>query len=227
MGLFLITVTYIVCAIFLGRFVFHVLSWIKAAKQPAVRAISKRVSPGMAAEMLLDIVLFRRLFRTNKLLWTASWTFHLSLLIVALRHLRYFLYPVPDFVLSIQSAGVAAGYALPLSLLVILIIRSTGNRDRYLSVYNFFLLAMLLLTGMTGILLNLFYRTGLVDIKAFIIGIVTFHPDTLPDSIMFVMHFILIIILIPSLPFHLIAAPLITVEARKREEELDLVLHEK
>ncbi|MEN8263678.1 MAG: respiratory nitrate reductase subunit gamma [Nitrospirota bacterium] len=227
MGAFLTFLTYFACVVFLTRFLSHVQSWIKAAKQPAVRAISQRVSPGMAAEMLLDIVLLRRLFRTNKLLWIASLTFHLSLLIVVLRHLRYFLYPVPDFVLSIQNAGVAAGYALPLSLLVILIIRSKSSRDRYLSVYNFFLLAILLLTCMTGILLNLFYRTSLVDIKAFIIGIVTFHPDTLPDSIMFVMHFILIIMLIPSLPFHLIAAPLITVEARKREEELGLVLHEK
>jgi nitrate reductase gamma subunit len=146
---------------------------------------------------------------------------------VVLRHIRYFLYPVPDFIISTQAAGVAAGYALPLALLVILIIRSKGSRDRYMSFYNFFLLAILLLAGTTGILLNLFYRTSLVDIKAFIIGIVTFHPDTLPDSIMFVIHFILIIILIPSLPFHLIAAPLITMEARKREEEIDLVMHEK
>lgn len=227
MGAFLTFLTYFVCIIFFARFLSHVLSWIKAAKQPAVSAISKSVSPGMAVEMLLDIVFFRRTFRTNKLLWTASWTFHLSLFIVVLRHIRYFLYPVPDFIISIQSAGVAAGYALPLSLIVILIIRSAGSRDRYLSAYNFFLLAILVLTGVTGILLNLFYRASLVDIKAFIIGIVRFHPGALPDSSMFVMHFILIIILIPSLPFHLIAAPLITVEARKREEELGLVLHEK
>ncbi len=227
MGTFLTFLTYVVCIIFLTRFLSHVQSWIKAAKQPEVRAFSKKVSPGMAAEMLLDIVLLRRLFRNNKLLWAASLTFHLSLLIVVLRHLRYFFYPVPDFVMSIQSAGITAGYALPLSLLLILIIRSKGSRDRYLSFYNFFLLAILLLAGTTGILLNLFYRTSLVDIKAFIIGIVTFHPYTLPDSIMFVIHFILIIILIPSLPFHLIAAPLVTVGARKREEELGLVMHEK
>lgn len=227
MGTLLIFITYIACAVFLGRFLFHVLSWLKAVKQPAVEVISKKVSSGMIAEMLLDIVFFRRLIKTNKILWAASWTFHISLLLVILRHLRYFMYPVPDFVMSMQTTGIAAGYVLPVSLLIILIIRAAGNRDRYLSLYNFFLLAMLLLTGMTGILLKLFYRTGLLDIKAFMMGIVTFHPDAVPDSLLFFVHYVLVLILIPALPFHLIAAPVITVEARKRDRELGLVLHEK
>jgi nitrate reductase gamma subunit len=227
MGTILTFITYIVCAVFLGRFLFHVLSWFNAVKQPAVESISKKISSGVIAEMLLDIVFFRRLIKTNKILWAASWTFHISLLLVILRHLRYVMYPVPDFVMSMQTIGTAAGYVLPVSLLVILITRAAGNRDRYLSFYNFFLLAVLLLMGMTGILLKLFYRTSLLDIKAFMMGIVTFHPDTAPDSLLFIVHYVLVVILIPALPFHLIAAPVITVEATKREQELGLVLHEK
>lgn len=227
MGTLLTFITYIACVVFLGRFLLHVLSWIKAVKQPAVEAISKKVSAGMIAEMLLDIFFFRRLVRTNKILWAASWTFHISLILVVLRHLRYFMYPVPGFVILMQTIGIAAGYVLPVSLLIILIIRATGNRDRYISFYNFFLLTMLLLTGLTGILLKLFYRTSLLDIKAFMMGIVTFHPDTVPYSLLFIVHYILVLILIPCLPFHLIAAPVITVEARKRERELGLVMHEK
>lgn len=227
MGIFLTAVTYMVCAVFLGRFIWHVLSWFKAAKQPEVESISKKISSGVIAEMLLDIVFFRRLIKTNKILWAASWTFHISLILVVLRHLRYFMYPVPDFVMSMQTIGIAAGYVLPVSLLIMLIIRAAGNRDRYISFYNFFLLTMLLLTCITGVLLKLFYRTGLVDIKVFMMGIVTFHPDAMPDSLLFIMHYVLVLILIPALPLHLIAAPVITVEARKRERELGLVLHEK
>ena len=227
MGTLLTFITYIVCAVFLGRFLLHVLSWLKAVKQPAVEAISGKISSGVIAEMLLDIVFFRRLIKTNKILWAASWTFHVSLLLVVLRHLRYFMYPVPDFVISMQTIGIAAGYVLPVSLLIILIIRAAGNRDRYLSFYNFFLLSMLLLTGITGVLLKLFYRTSLLDIKAFMMGIVTFHPEAMPDSLLFIVHYVLVLILIPALPFHLIAAPVITVEARKRDRELGLVLHEK
>jgi nitrate reductase gamma subunit len=227
MGTLLTFITYIVCAVFLGRFIWHVVSWFKAVKQPEVDSISKKVSSGMIAEMLLDIVFFRRLIKTNKILWAASWTFHISLFLVVLRHLRYFMYPVPDFVMSMQTIGIAAGYVLPVSLLIILIIRAAGNRDRYFSFYNFFLLTILLLTGVTGMLLKLFYRTGLVDIKVFMMGIVTFHPDAMPDSLLFIVHYVLVLILIPALPFHLIAAPVITVEASKRDRELGLVLHEK
>jgi nitrate reductase gamma subunit len=227
MGTILTFITYIVCAVFLLRFIWHILSWFKAVKQPEVESISKKISSGVIAEMLLDIVFFRRLIKTNKLLWAASWTFHISLLLVILRHLRYVMYPVPDIVMSMQTIGTAAGYVLPVSLLIILIIRAAGNRDRYLSFYNFFLLTVLLLTGITGILLKLFYRTGLVDIKAFMMGIVTFYPDTAPGSLLFIVHYVLVLILIPALPFHLIAAPVTTAEATRREKELSVVMHEK
>jgi hypothetical protein len=79
----------------------------------------------------------------------------------------------------------------------------------------------------TGLLLKLFYRVSLVDAKVFSMGIAAFDPGTVPDSALFIVHFILVLILIPFLPFHLIAAPLIAMEARRRDEGLDMVLHEK
>lgn len=227
MGLFLTITTYIVFVLFLARFTMHVLSWIKAAAEPSIGPITRKLSLGTVIEIILDIILFRRLYKTNKLLWIASFTFHISLFFLAIRHLRYFLYPVPALIISLQETGIYAGYILPASLLLLLIIRITGNHDRYVSAYNYFLVVILFLTGLTGIMIKMFYRTDLVDIKAFVLGIVTFNPVTAPDSIMFLAHYIMVLILIPSIPFHLISAPVITIDARQREEGLNLVMHEK
>jgi hypothetical protein len=83
------------------------------------------------------------------------------------------------------------------------------------------------LTSLTGVLIETTFRTNLVDVKAFMLGIVAFSPAALPDSLLFIVHFCLVLILLPSLPFHLIASPVITMEARRREERLNLVIHEK
>lgn len=227
MDIILASSAYIVCIIFAGRFVLHALSWITAANEQSAAAFSKSFSLPVIAVMLMDIVLLRRLFRTSKILWLASWTFHASLFFVLLRHVRYFVYPVPDVIVSMQTAGVIAGYILPLSLLLMLILRMTCNKDRYLSFYNFFLLTALLFTAATGILIKLFYRADLAEIKAFMLGIVAFNPGTLPDSGLFIVHFVLALILLPFLPFHLITAPVTTAEARRREEGLNMVIHEK
>lgn len=227
MEMFLALMTYSACIIFMGRFILHIVSWAGAAKDPSAGLVSKRVSLSLIVGVLLDIILFRRLFRTNKLLWTASWTFHVSFILIIIMHLRYFIYPVPDFIISMQSIGIIAGSIMTVSLALILIIRATGNQDKYVSIYNFFLLAILLLTSVSGLLLKLVYRTNLVDIKAFMLGIVSLTPGPVPDSLLFIVHFILVLILISSLPFHLIAAPIITMAARRRDEALDLVMHEK
>jgi nitrate reductase gamma subunit len=228
MGTFLTFITYIVCIIFLVRFTLHAISWIQGARHlQYIPGFTKKMSPVTIVETILDIFLFRRLFKTNRLLWAASWVFHISFLLVILRHMRYFIYPVPGFIISFQDSGIYAGYILPLSLLLMLIIRIAVSKDRYVSLYNFFLLVLLLLTGLTGVILKTFYRADLVDIKAFVLGIMTFSPTPLPDSILFIIHFILVLLLVPFLPFHLITAPVITMEARRRDTGLDMVLHEK
>jgi nitrate reductase gamma subunit len=205
----------------------HILSWIKAAAEPSAGPVTRNLNSDTVIEIILDIILFRRLYKTNKVLWLASFMFHISLFFVVVRHLRYFVYPVPALIISMQDAGIYAGYVLPISLLLLIIIRITVSKDRYVSFYNYFLLSTLFLTGVTGILLKLFYRTGLVDIKAFMLGVVSFTPETAPDSTMFIVHFLLVLLLIPAIPFHLLTAPVITIDARRREQGLKMVIHEK
>ncbi len=227
MGMILTLTTHIILLIFLGRLFLHALSWIKAEKMLSFRSGPVNISAGTIAEALLDIIFFRRLFRINRALWLASWTFHISLFLIILRHLRYFLYPVPELVLLIQDAGIYAGYILPASVLFLLVLRLHRSRDRYVSPYNLFLLIAILLTTASGLLLTLAYRINIVDAKAFTMDIVALTPGTMPDSALFMFHYLLFLILILSLPFHLVAAPVTTMDARRRDDELNMVLHEK
>ncbi len=49
---------------------------------------------GVALRMIAEVTLFRSLFHSNKWIWLFGWVFHAALLVVLLRHLRYFTEPV-------------------------------------------------------------------------------------------------------------------------------------
>ncbi len=51
---------------------------------------------GVALRMAGEVVLFQSLFKSNKWIWLFGWVFHVALAVVLLRHLRYFIDPVPD-----------------------------------------------------------------------------------------------------------------------------------
>jgi nitrate reductase gamma subunit len=227
MGTILVLAAYLVYLIFCFRFFLRALLWYRAAKQETAIGGAQRTSFRTVVSTLIDVFFFTRLFHTNKLLWAASWTFHLSLVFIFLRHAWYFMNPVPDFIIFIQPAGIAAGYVLPISLLLILIIRITGSRDRYVSVYNYFLVGVLLVISLLGLAMRNWFQPNLIAVKDFITGILMFHPDVLPDSSLFMLHFVFALILLPYVPFHLFTAPVVTFDANRREESLGMILHEK
>ena len=84
------------------------------ARTPAPLKIPTTPAPttrtGVVARMLREVVLFESLFKSSKWTWLFGWLFHVSLLLVVLRHLRYFLEPVPAWVVAIQPFGTYAGF---------------------------------------------------------------------------------------------------------------------
>lgn len=218
-------IVYCVYAAFCWRVIFHALLWYRAASaMDRATASPHRGSPRAWAETTADVVLFRRLFHENSWLWISAWTFHIAFLLVLVRHLSYFMNPVPGCIVDLQSLGLIAGYVLPVSILFIVLIRTAG-RERYVSRFNYFILGLVLLIGVTGLLLHV-YRTDLTVVKGFVLGILTFSPHPVPHSLLFITHFLLVLILLLSLPFHIFIAPFVMHEARRREVELEKVLHE-
>ncbi len=189
---------------------------IRAASRPSCPTVFKSAA---------DIVFFTRLLKTNDVLWFGEWLFHCSFLLVVARHLRYVLNPVPGCIVFAQPAGIIAGYLLPATLLYILTIKLAVERS-FGTLYNLFLIILLLSLSATGLLMRTAARADIVAVKVFILGLVHFSPQALPGSFLFALHFILFLLLVLYLPTHVVAAPLIMLDAREREEELKQILHE-
>lgn len=178
--------------------------------------------------LFLDVVLFRSLFRntrvrrgagdwpvyvSERLLWAASLVFHYSLLIVLLRHLRYFFDPPPsllpwiehwDGFFQITAPTLFMTDVLLLVGLSFLLGRRLVDRQlRYLSLpADYFPLFLLLAVGLSGVYMRHFGRVDLVAVKQLTMGLATFSP-VVPDGLdaaLFV-HLGLVSVLLLYFPF--------------------------
>lgn len=201
------------------------LTWAEKAEQQTPPG--KKLSLCSFLKAALDILLLRRLLKVNDVLWVGEWIFHMSLLILMLRHLRYFLEPVPGLVAALEIPGIIAAWLLPASLLYICIMKLLIEKKPYLSSYNFILLGIVMALCISGLLMKYVFPSDLVDIKYFTLSLVTFRSADPPADITFLSHFLFFLVLLLSLPAHIVAAPLTLLDARLRDEELPYLLHEK
>ena len=214
--------------LFVGKFLHQSFIWFRVSSPAYVPYHLKRAELASAfVPTILDMVFFRRVFAMSKMLWVGSWLFHISFLFVVLRHLRYFFTSIPDCVVFFQPVGVAAGYLLPSALLFLLVMRAMKKKDQYVSAYNRFISSMLLFISLSGLLMRNYFRADLLEVKRFTLGIMALSPQSVPDDLTFLFHVGLFILLLPFLPVHLFAAPLVTLEANMRSEGLKYIIHEK
>ena len=157
---------------------------------------------GVVRRLVGDVLLFPNLFRGDKLLWAGGFLLHIFLWLVILRHLRYFLYPVPGWVAAIQTLGLYAGYLIPLPLAFLLARRLVIDRVLYISILgDYFALVLLLAIAVSGVLLKVFFRTYIVDVKALVLGLVHFQPLMADAHWLFSLHFLLVMALLIYFPF--------------------------
>jgi nitrate reductase gamma subunit len=227
MGRLLILAAYTVYAAFWIRFLMHGLVWLRATRNVMPSGPIRPVPLVKAAGLtLLDMLFLGRLFMVNPALWLGEWVFHASFLLVLLRHLRFFLNPVPDWIWALQTPGLIAGYMLPLSLVFILIIRLFTKREKYASPRNMVLLGLVLALSSVGLMMQTLFKPDLVGAKLFVYGLMACAPVVPPTSTLFFVHFSLFLLVVLLLPSHLVTAPLVMYEARKREELLSEVMHD-
>jgi len=157
---------------------------------------------GVIKRMAGQVFLFPHLFRADKALWLGSLTFHFALLFVLLRHARYFLYPVPQWIVGLQSWGVYAGYVMPAAVLFLFWRRLARDRELYLTgILDFGVLVLLGGIGASGLIMHYYARAYLVDIKAFILGLLTLHPTAPPMHPLFLLHLFLVALLLIYFPY--------------------------
>ncbi|MBU4345593.1 MAG: sulfate reduction electron transfer complex DsrMKJOP subunit DsrM, partial [Proteobacteria bacterium] len=162
------------------------LPWIKQNKID-----NPFTAGGVIVRMFFEILLFRSLFRNTKCgldegtkisyiwekwLWLAALAFHYSFLTVLIRHLRFFLEPVPvclqwlenvDSFFQVGLPGLYMSGAVLLAAVTFLFLRRIYlPQVRYISLAaDFFPLFLIISIAITGILMRYFTKVDVVGIK--------------------------------------------------------------
>lgn len=199
------------------------LPWIKSSKLD-----SPHSTLGVVGRMLLEVLLFRSLFRntkaelkagpvlvygSRKYLWLFALAFHWSFLIIILRHFRYFAEPIPFFVPFLQSLDSFFQIGLPIlyisnivilaALFFLLFRRVVDPKLKYFSLSSdYFPLLLIIAIAVTGVLMRYFIKVDIISIKELAIGLFTLNP-VVPESIgiMFYIHLFLVCVLLAYFPF--------------------------
>ena len=169
------------------------LDWIKPARldTPTTKA-------GVVGRMLLEVLLFRSLFRntvtrvdpqnmrityfSSKWLWLFALLFHYCFLVTFIRHFRFFLEPVPiclewveffDGILQVGAPTLFISNVLIVCALAFLFLRRLVNpKLRYISMANdYFPLFIIIGLVSTGICMRYFDKIDVAQAKVFIMGL--------------------------------------------------------
>ncbi|OHE35178.1 MAG: menaquinol oxidoreductase [Syntrophus sp. RIFOXYC2_FULL_54_9] len=198
------------------------LPWIKCAPLESPSGIA-----GVIGRMALEVLLFRSLFRNTavaivgqrpvygsaKWLWFFGLLFHWSLLVIVLRHLRFFIEPIAPWIKGLSAIdgffeiGVPTLYftdAAVLAGLTFLFLRRVAVPQlRYISlVTDYFALMLLLSIVTTGLMMRHFFPADLLQVKNLALGWVTFAP-AIPKGIgpVLTIHLCYVFTLLAWFPF--------------------------
>lgn len=243
-GVFGIFIPYLAVVIFIAGFANRVMDWAKSpvpfripttsGQQQSLDWIkqNKIDNPstlfGVIVRMFLEVVLFRSLFKNTRTelvgdrisykwvvwLWLFAILFHYSFLAVVVRHLRFFLEPVPFFVSMIEQVdgilqvglpGVfISGVTLLAGATLLLLRRILIPKVNYISrAADYFPLLLIIGIALTGIMMRYFTKVDVVKIKELTMGLATFHAG-IPEGglgALFYVHLFLVCILAAYIPF--------------------------
>jgi len=234
---------YAVFAVFVGGFVYRIVKWARApapfritttcgqqASLPWMKSApleSPSTLWGVIGRMASEVFLFRSLFRNTglamvgqrpvygsaKWLWFFGLLFHWSLLIIVLRHLRFFVEPIAPWISALSAIdgffeiGVPTLYltdaAVLAGLMFLFFRRVAVPQLRYISlVTDYFAPLLLMGIATTGLLMRHFFPADLLQVKNLALGWVTFHP-AVPQGAgpVFYIHVLYVFTLMAWFPF--------------------------
>ena len=212
-----VIIPYVAFAVFLAGFVYRVMKWGSAPvpfRIPTTCGQGKTLpwlmpSPlenpsgfwGVIGRMAQEIFLFRSLFRNTqveiiggrpvygsaKWLWFFGLMFHWSLLIIVVRHLRFFIEPIVPWIAALSAAdgffeiGISTLYlsdaAILTGLTFLFLRRMVVPKVRYISLFtDYFSLLLIIGIVSTGLLMRHFFPADLNAVKTLAMDWVTFSP---------------------------------------------------
>lgn len=194
---------YIAAAVLVGGLAFRIWEY---ATTPAPLKIPTTPAPRTRAGVVLrlgrEVVLFESLFKANKWIWLFGWIFHVALVLILLRHLRYFILPVWKWEVLIQPFGVYAGFVMVVSLLGLWGRRLLVPRIRYISApSDHLMLALLLGIAGSGLLMRFVVHTDIVAVKSFFLGLIFLQWQPIPTDLILLVHLSFVAALMIVFPF--------------------------
>jgi nitrate reductase gamma subunit len=157
--------------------------------------------PGVVLRLFREVAFFESLFKSNKWTWLFGWIFHAAMLLVVLRHLRYFTEPVWFWVNWIQPFGKYAGFAMLGGLAALWGRRFLVERVRYISGPSDHLMLILLIgIAASGLMMKYVVHTDIVALKVFTLGLIHFNWQPLPADPVLLVHLSLVLILMFIFP---------------------------
>jgi len=195
--------SYVATAIFAVGLILRIRLY---ARTPAPLKIPTTPAPvtrtGVVARMAREVVFFESLFKANKWTWMFGWVFHAALLLVVMRHLRYFTEPVWFWVRWVQPFGMYAGFAMIAGLAGLWVRRFTVDRVRYISSPSDHLMLLLLIAiAATGLAMKYVAHTDVLALKAFVLGLIYFDWQAIPADPLLLLHLSLVLLLMVIFPF--------------------------
>ena len=180
------------------------------AQTPAPLKIPTTPAPvtqtGVVLRMAREVVLFASLFKSNKWIWIFGWMFHFALLLAFFRHLRYgmstdnILWAVINLEL-VQAAGKYAAFAMLAGLGGLLFRRIVVDRVRYISAPSDYLMLLLILgIAGSGAMMTFVAHTDIVQLKAFMQGLLVLDIRPLPSDLFLLIHLALVALLMLIFP---------------------------
>lgn len=196
------SVFYFATVMLVGGLILKIRSY---ARTPAPLKIPTTPAPttstGVVLRMTREVTLFESLFKSNKWIWLFGYMFHVALLLVILRHFRYFVDPVWTWVALVQPFGIYAGFAMVAGLGGLWARRFLVDRVRYISTpSDHLILALLIGIGLTGLGMKFVAHTDIVAVKAFFRGLMTFNLQPLPTDPALLAHLSLVAVLMIIFP---------------------------
>lgn len=156
---------------------------------------------GVVLRMAREVVLFESLFKASLWIWGLGWLFHASLLLVILRHLRYFTEPVWGWVALLQPFGLYAGFTMLLGLCGLWMRRLFVERIRYISTpSDHLMLALLIAIAVSGLLMQFAVHTDVIAVKGFFLGLMSFDIRMLPADFILYLHLLMVAALMLIFP---------------------------
>jgi nitrate reductase gamma subunit len=191
----------------------------------------------IVVRMALEILTFRSLFRNTRMklttgkrlsyqleifLWAGALAFHYAFLVVLIRHLRFFIEPVPFWVQLIENVdsffrfeiiypvfkfGVPgvyiSGFILLAAVSYLFLRRLFVPQVKYISLASdYFPLFLIFGIALSGIFMRYFTKIDVTAAKELTMGLITFRP-TIPEGVsaVFFVHVFFVSILLAYFPF--------------------------